>query len=286
MDIGKTLRWRRFCANDGHALLVPIDHGLTMGPLPGIESTAAMSRWIGHSAITGIVAHKGIVARLAARHAIGAGGVMMHLNGMSALAPEPDRKEMVTDVEIVVRLGADAVSLQVNFNGVTDARNLQMLGSVVDAAQRFGLPVLTMLYDKVRSSDPVAARKRLRQWMRAAIELGTDAIKIGAPAHIDEIEPLLDGLADDVAVLFAGGDVAPQDDEVIALAQAARRAGALGLCVGRNVFGRPNPAAMLERLRTALATEDGSPHDAHAGPAFAGPSSPQNQGFFFHAAAE
>lgn len=253
MDAGKSLRWRRFSdARTGHALMVPIDHGLTLGPIDGIESVAAVGGWIGHPAITGVIVHKGMAQRLAERRLLASCGVMVHLNGMSTLAPDPDRKELLTDVETAVRAGADAVSLQVNFDGRADAHNLRMLGAVVDAASAFGLPVLTMLYDKVGGSDADQTRRRLRQWMRSAVELGTDALKLGTPAD-GAFEPLLDGLGEDVEVFFAGGDVA-SDDAIVAMARETRAAGAAGLCIGRNVFGRPDPGGILGRLRDALVT--------------------------------
>jgi fructose-bisphosphate aldolase, class I len=252
MDTGKSIRWRRFrSSGSGHALIVPIDHGLTLGPIAGVGSISEMARWIGHPAITGIVAHKGIVERLAARGLLGGMGVMLHLNGMSSIAPTPNRKEMLTTVEHAVRLGADAVSVQLNFDRLSDAHNLGLLGGVVDAAQSFGLPVLTMIYDKVEVSDAKASRARLRHLMRIAIELGTDAIKIGPPEELREIAPLLEGLAEDVAVLFAGGALG-SDGEVLALARASRLAGAAGLCVGRNTFQREAPGEILGKLQAVL----------------------------------
>jgi fructose-bisphosphate aldolase, class I len=257
MNTGKSIRWRRFRSSDaGHSLIVPIDHGLTIGPIPGVSSVSDMARWIRHPAITGIVAHKGIVERLAARGLLGSVGVMVHLNGMSTLAKAPDRKELVTSVETAVRLGADAVSVQLNFDRDNDSHNLALLGQVVDAAQSYGLPVLTMVYDKVETNDAKASRARLRHLMRITIELGTDAIKIGPPAVLSDIEPLLEGICEDVAVLFAGGALG-SDTEILALARAGRLAGAAGLCVGRNTFQREAPGEMLAQLQMVLGSPDG-----------------------------
>jgi fructose-bisphosphate aldolase, class I len=259
MDTGKSIRWRRFrSSKSGHALVVPIDHGLTLGPIPGLRSISDIARWVCHPAITGIIAHKGVIERLAARGLLGGAGVMVHLNGMSAIAPAPNRKEMLTTVESAVRLGADAVSVQLNFDRTSDAHNLGLLGSVVDAAQAFGLPVLTMVYDKVETPDAKTSRARLRHLMRIAIELGTDAIKIGPPGELGEIEPLLDGIAEDVAVLFAGGALG-SDAEIVALARAGRLAGAAGLCVGRNTFQRDEPGEVLRKLQAALAHPERTP---------------------------
>src|SRR4051812_893672 len=95
----KLLRLSRFKRRGARAgLLVPIDHGLTMGPLAGIRTLDEVGSWITHPAVAGIVAHKGIVERLAARALLAGTGVMIHLNGMAAFAPESDTKELVTSV--------------------------------------------------------------------------------------------------------------------------------------------------------------------------------------------
>lgn len=259
MTLGKKVRWSRFLYPASRAgLIVPVDHGLTVGPLPGLGSTAEMARWLGHSAITGLIAHKGIVERLAARDALRGLGVMVHVNGMSALAPTPDRKELLTSVEHAVRLGADGISLQINFDGREDAHNLQLLGRVVDEAQRYGLPVLTMLYDKLGAQEKPARLARLRHLLRIAIELGTDALKIAPPATLAEIPELLDGLADDAAIFFAGG-ARCEDEQTVALARAAVSAGGAGLCIGRNVFARRDPGELLSRLGAALGGRDAKP---------------------------
>jgi class I fructose-bisphosphate aldolase/fructose-bisphosphate aldolase/2-amino-3,7-dideoxy-D-threo-hept-6-ulosonate synthase len=244
---GKQIRWNRFhYPQTGVGMIVPIDHGLTIGPVEGLNNVSEISQWIGHEAITGVIAHKGMVERLSARGLLSGTGVMVHLNGMSSLSPTPDRKEMLTSVESAVRLGADGVSVQVNFDGKNDAHNLALLGGVVDSASRFGLPVLTMLYDKVQAQGD-AKLKRLRHLMRITIELGSDAIKIAAPESTAEIPHILEGLCEDTSVFFAGGPLC-SDTELFELARAAIENGGAGLCVGRNVFQRPCPAETLTRL--------------------------------------
>jgi class I fructose-bisphosphate aldolase/fructose-bisphosphate aldolase/2-amino-3,7-dideoxy-D-threo-hept-6-ulosonate synthase len=254
----KALRLSRFRRRGARAgLLVPIDHGLTMGPLDGIRSIDDIARWIGHPAVSGVIAHKGLLERLAARGLLDGIGVMAHLNGMSKLASRPDDKELVTSVRAAQRLGADAVSVQVNFDGVNDSRNLRLLGAVADAAQREGLPLLTMLYDKVRVADDAQRLGRLAHLIRVAVELGTDALKLAPPATARqalELPELLRDHAADTAFFFAGGSTCP-DADLVALARQAVAAGAAGLCIGRNVFGRERPDDLLEALDRALNTE-------------------------------
>jgi len=250
---GKHLRLGRFrlpCSRYG--IIVPIDHGLTIGPIDGIENTARIASWIDHGSVSGIIAHKGMIERLVAHRRFNPSiGVMMHLTGMSAMAPDPDRKMRLTCMETAVRYGADAVSLQVNFDGENDAHNLELIGNIVDHAQPYGLPVLAMVYDTV--AKPRKERiARQRHLMRIAVELGVDAIKIAPPDEIADVPEVLENIAEDVAVFCAGGTMR-SDDALLALARQVALHGAAGLCIGRNVFQRQSPGEMLDRIRAEFA---------------------------------
>lgn len=249
---GKRVRWNRFLhPESGFGLIVPIDHGLTMGPIPGLRTIDELRSWLPHPGITGLIVHKGFAARLAEHRLTPRGGLMLHLTGMTTLGREPHTKQLLTSVEAAVRCGADGVSLQINFDGTNDVHNLQMLGRVVDDASQYGLPVLTMLYDVVPTDNATARVVRLRHLMRAAVELGSDALKIAAPADLDELADIVGGLTDHTAIFVAGGALRTEDD-VAALADAVARSGTTGLCVGRNVFQHPYPAAILDKLSARL----------------------------------
>jgi fructose-bisphosphate aldolase, class I len=65
MSTASTFRWSRFLKPEsGRGLIVPIDHGLTSGPIEGIASMSAVKEWIGHSAVDGVILHKGCAQRL------------------------------------------------------------------------------------------------------------------------------------------------------------------------------------------------------------------------------
>ena len=248
---GKKLRLNRFRYRDSnHGLIVPLDHGLTVGPLPGIQSVREISGWIGNPAICGVIVHKGMAERLAEARQLDGLGVMIHLNGMTSLAASPDTKNHLTTVESAVRLGADGVSFQINFDGTNDRHNLQCMGQVVDEASRFALPVLAMVYDKVQADEETAIG-RLRHLIRAAIEMGCDAVKIAPPGNVTCLPRLLSGLAEDIPIFLAGGALGSMQ-ELCQLTRVAIEAGAVGLCVGRNVFQRPDGAELLSALCAIL----------------------------------
>ena len=250
MSAAKKIRQRRFLnAVTGKGILIPIDHGLTMGPLKGIETTGHMGHWLRSPHINGVIAHKGMIERLAERNCL-TGGVMVHLNGMTSIAPSPDTKEMLTSVAAAARLGADAVSVQVNFTGENDRHNLMLLGAVADEAAALGLPLLTMLYDKGPLLPEKKRVQRQRHLLRAAIELGTDMLKISLPS-VAEVAPLLADLQEEALIFVAGGQVG-DERELLAQVSTALHYGAAGVCVGRNVFERSNPAEFLAMLAATI----------------------------------
>jgi class I fructose-bisphosphate aldolase len=250
---GTDVRWSRFVSpHSGRALIVPIDHGLTIGPVPGLASVREIGGWLGHPAINGVVAHKGMVAKLAQAGLLSGLGVMVHLNGMTAIGETPDIKQFVTSIETAVRLGADAVSLQVNFRTDNHAHNLTQLGQVVDQAERFGLPVMAMIYPAGPAAETTAKQLNLhRHYLRIAYELGVDVVKTAPPEHLEDLPELLDGIGDDLRVLFSGGALS-SDECLLSLAKTVANSNATGLCVGRNVFQRSEPDHILARLRDLL----------------------------------
>jgi fructose-bisphosphate aldolase, class I len=254
--IGRRLRERRiFFPHTRRAMIVPVDHGLTLGPIPGMRETEDFARWIGSSHISAVLGHKGLVERLITRNMLHPStGVIVHLNGMPNLTRDADDKVMVASVEHALRLGSDAVSLQVNFTEHNFAHNLAMLNLVTDAAHRAGLPVLTMLYDKVRSENAARRVARLNHLIRVVAELGCDAVKLAMPPTLDEMRGLLAHNHRDIRVLFAGGERGA-DDTLAAAVSEAVKFGACGLCVGRSVFQHPQPNELLQRLAACIKGE-------------------------------
>ncbi|KGJ97561.1 class I fructose-bisphosphate aldolase [Colwellia psychrerythraea] len=251
--IGRKLRERRLLfqgLNSG--LIVPIDHGLTMGPIKGINNFNDIERWINNENVSAIIVHKGMLESLVVNNVIkGNAGVIVQLNGMLAISKTADTKELVTSIEAAIRLGADAVSIQVNFTNNNFAHNLDTIGKVVDEAHKYGLPVLTMLYDKVDCVDSTEKNERMLKLANAAVELGVDAIKIAIPENKSHINSLmLNGL---IKVFFAGGDII-DDQEFIDNTELVMKAGATGLCAGRNIFQHSNPNLIINQLAKKIRT--------------------------------
>jgi len=251
--IGKSLRQRRLLfKNTNIALIVPIDHGLTVGPLNGLRNSDEINGWIGSDDISAVIVHKGMLERLVRNRSLSSEvGVILHLNGMSVLAPEVDKKQMITTIKSALRLGADGVSLQVNFTDENYQHNIKMLGKVTDAASEAGLPVLSMLYDKTPITSLTKKIARMNNLIRLMIEMGVDMVKIPFPETKESTQEIISSHCEDIMILCAGGE--PTDNSVLYESiKMAMSSGARGLCIGRNVFQSVNPKEMLSELRRNL----------------------------------
>lgn len=224
----------------GSWVMVPLDHGVSMGPAPGLADPRAALAAVAGSASC-VTLHKGLV-RAAAPFADRL-GVLLHLSASTDGAPDPQDKRLVATVEEALRLGCDGVSIHVNVGSLTEARQLEDAGRVATACGEWGVPLVTMAYPRgpkvTNPHDPALVAHAAR----LAAELGADAVKVPYTGSADTFRQVAQGCP--VPVLVAGGP--PKGDASFdALLDAlrdARNAGAKGCSVGRHVFQHRDPAA-------------------------------------------
>jgi predicted phospho-2-dehydro-3-deoxyheptonate aldolase len=239
----KALRIRRL-APSGSWVMVPLDHGISMGPMPGLVDPRLPLHAADEGGATCVTLHKGLVPLAA--DAVRNLGVLLHLSASSDAAPDPHDKRLVATVEEALRLGCDGVSIHVNVGSLTEARQLEDAGRVATACQEWGVPLVTMAYPRgPKVKDPHDARL-VGHAARLAGELGADAVKVPYTGSVETFREVVQGCP--VPVLVAGGPQARSFDAFLADLQAARRAGAAGCSTGRNVFQHPDPVAAVRAV--------------------------------------
>ena len=246
-NTGRRIRQRRLMFPGIDAgLIVPMDHGLTVGPIGGLDTLQGIKRWIASKDVSAVLLHRGMLEFLSRSGLLGEHtGIIVHLNGMSALAEDADTKRMITTVESAVQLGADAVSIQVNFNRTNVPHNMEMLGAAATAAHSYGLPILVMLYNKMEASEEgIDGTNKL---IRMAVEIGVDLLKLEIPARTEHTKSILGQFLGDTKILFAGGPSQGAAGFLDNVRQILKQ-GCNGLCVGRNVFQSPRPHELLGEL--------------------------------------
>ncbi len=228
---------------DGRSIIAPMDHGITVGPIPGLSDMAAAVDSVVNGGANAILLHKGMV-RTAHRGYGKDTGLIIHLSGSSNLAPDPNAKRLVTTVEETVRMGADAVSVHVNIGAETETDMMQDLGMVAESADEWGMPLLAMMYPRGHDvKDPYDAEV-VKIAARIGVELGADIIKTNYTGDIDSFKEVVEGCCG-VPVVIAGGAKAKKIEDVLQMVADSLEAGGAGVAMGRNFFQAKDPAKMV-----------------------------------------
>jgi DhnA family fructose-bisphosphate aldolase class Ia len=217
-----------------------------MGPIHGLTPLKPTLHRLLAGAPDGVVAHRGALAQIPAELTRRT-GLIMHLSAGTALSGRGHVKAVIGAAEDALRVGADAVSVQVTFGVAEELNMLVDLAEVSAACSRWGLPLLTMAY--VWGVDPADEPHRIAHAARVAAELGSDIVKVPYTGSPESFATVVQGCF--VPVVVAGGDRA-EWKELLTTVEAALEVGAAGVCVGRNVFQHENPQAALAELRALV----------------------------------
>lgn len=240
---GKTLRLKRFiAAHDGRIVILPLDHGLSCGPIPGLlrmEQAVAMGVRGGADAL---VLHKGMLRCLDSLPGP-LPGIFLHLSGSTQLGPDFHRKVLVATVEEAIRRGADGVSVHINLGDAHEAQMLRDLGAVGDACAVWQIPLLVMIYVRGAHAPAPVPDSAIAHAARVAAELGADIIKIPAPGDDRALADIARGSL--APLVLAGGSKVDDPGVFLRRIESALQAGFRGVAVGRNVFQHQHPEAPL-----------------------------------------
>src|SRR5438067_11209663 len=87
---GKPLRLRRLLGADGRGVVVPMDHGVSDGPLPGLERPAETTRKVVAGGADSVIVHKGVARAVAS--SLGDAGFWLHVSAGTSLNPDANDK--------------------------------------------------------------------------------------------------------------------------------------------------------------------------------------------------
>ena len=247
MYLGKKVRLERIINRDnGRTIIVPMDHGVTIGAVDGLVD---MRETVNDMAIGGadaVLMHKGLV-RCSHRSAGKDIGLIVHLSASTALSPMGNTKTLVGTVEEGIKHGADCVSVHVNLGDDNESDMLADLGEVARVAEEWSMPLLAMLYARgpriSNEYDPAV----VAHCARVGVELGADIVKVPYTGDIDSFADVIAGCC--VPVVIAGGPRTETTREFLDMVDNSLHAGGSGLSVGRNVFQHPKRVQLVRALR-------------------------------------
>ncbi len=242
--IGKEIRLERIMdRNTGRSVIIPMDHGFTLGQIEGLRDMTRIVSEVSEAGANAIVLHKGMVKGGHRKHGRDI-GLIVHLSASTSLNPDPNDKVLVCTVEEAIALGADGVSIHINLGAPHESRMIESAGEVVRECNRWGMPLLIMIYPRGEGIDPTSPQA-IGHCVRVAEELGADLIKTNYTGDPGSFRQITDACS--VPVMVAGGEKGG-DIETLSTIREAVRAGAAGVCMGRNAFQRENPRQFVRAI--------------------------------------
>ena len=246
MNQGKTRRLKRIFQQDNRTVIVPMDHGVTIGPIQGIINMQQIINQLLKGGVDAILVHKGIAKNVDAGNA----GLIVMLSAMSNLSPNINGKVQVCTVQEAIRIGADAVSVHVNIGAQDEDKMLKNLGKVANQCDLYGMPLLAMMYPRGPKIQNEHAPDVVAHAARIGAELGADIIKANYTGNIETFKVVVESCP--VPIVIAGGPKCKTPQEILQTAHDSMQAGAVGLSIGRNVFQHENPTLIVKALESIV----------------------------------
>lgn len=250
MYLGKQVRLERILnRTTGRTIIVPMDHGVTMGLVDGLIDMREAVNDMAKAGADAVLIHKGLI-RCSYRSAGKDIGLIVHLSASTALSPQGNTKTLVGSVEEGIRHGADAVSIHINLGDPNERIMLADFGKIAEACDNWQMPLLAMVYARgpeVKNSfDP----KVIAHCARVGMELGADIVKVSYTGDIDSFAEVVSGCC--IPVVIAGGERMDSDRAVLQMVYDSLKAGGSGISMGRNVFQHPRRVELVRALRAIV----------------------------------
>ena len=243
---GRDVRLNRILRN-GKMLCIPMDHGISNGPIPGIIDVHSMIYQCENKGLTSVLVNKGIVRSMPRPTSV---GVIVHFSGSTSLGPAPNKKVLMGTVVEAVRLGADGVSVHINIGAKEEPEMLVKLGQVAGQCDEWFMPFIAMMYPRGENIKNPHDPEIVAHAARIGAEAGADIVKTVYTGDPDSFKRVIKGCP--VPIVIAGGPKAKNDKEVLEMTYGAMEAGAIGVTFGRNIFQHKNPGGMCRALAKVI----------------------------------
>ena len=242
MESGKKRRMERIFRSDGRAVIVPMDHAVAVGPIEGLRNMTSTIGELVKAKADAVLVHIGVARSVD----IDRMGLIVHVSGATRLTEEPDWKAQFSSVKDAIRIGADAVSVQINVGSSHEQRMLETFSGIAEECNDYGIPLLAMMYPRGPGVKDEHRYEEVSHAVRLGYEIGADIIQTNYTGDPESFQRVVRDVR--VPVVIAGGPKARSDSELLDMVSAAMRGGASGVSIGRNVFQHQTPFAMVKAL--------------------------------------
>ncbi|MDQ0614065.1 putative autoinducer-2 (AI-2) aldolase [Microbacterium sp. W4I4] len=251
LDYGMQHRLSRIFRPDGKTVMLAFDHGYFQGPTSGLERVDLNIVPLAPHA-DALMATRGILRSVVP--ASNRNALVVRASGGPSILKDLSNERLAMGMEDAARIDAAAVAVQVFVGSEHETQSIENLTTLVDDGLRIGIPVLGVT---AVGKELVRDSRYLGLATRIIAELGAQLVKT---YFCDEgFEEVTAGCP--VPVIMAGGKKLPAID-ALTMAYKALDQGAAGVDMGRNIFQREAPEAMMLAVQS-IVHANATPEDAH-----------------------
>ncbi len=242
---GKQVRLERIMdRKTGRAVLVPMDHGISNGPLDGLIDMRSTVDAVTNGGATGVIMHKGLI-KYSYRGSGKDVGLIMHLSASTDVGLTVNHKVNITTVQEAIKYGVDAVSIQINFGDEYEPEMLESAGQVARECNEWGMPLIIMAYPRGHDVNSFDA-DNIAHVARASAEIGADIVKCSYTGDIDSFKKVTRGAL--APIVIAGGPKMNTDLDILNMVYDSIQGGGKGVSIGRNVFQNKNVEGITKAI--------------------------------------
>lgn len=246
MNVGKRIRLERIIDRESrNTLIIPMDHGFTLGTIKGLSDMAKMVDKVAKGGANAVLMHSGMVGAGHREHGRDI-GLIIHLSGATNLALDPNRKVLVCSCSRALKMGADACSIHINIGADDEPEMLKDAHQIVEACREWGMPLIAMVYPRGQKIADENDPEVVNIATRVGAELGADIVKTNYTGDIESFREIVEGVP--IPVIIAGGPKIDTTQDLLQMVYESIQAGGSGVAFGRNVFQYTNPPKLVKAL--------------------------------------
>lgn len=250
LDFGMRHRLGRIFRETGRTTMLAFDHGYFQGPTSGLERVDLNIVPLAPYA-DALMATRGILRSVIPAQTDTA--LVVRASGGPSVLKELSDERIAMDIEDAARIDAAAVAVQVFVGGENETQSVHNMTRLVDDGLRLGIPVLGVT---AVGKELTRDARYLGLATRMIAELGAQMVKTYyCEEGFEQVTA-----ACPVPVIMAGGKRLPVVD-ALTMAYNAISQGASGVDMGRNIFQRAAPVAMIQAVN-AIVHDGASPQQA------------------------
>jgi len=245
-EMGKEVRLGRiFNRESNNTVMVAMDHGVPIGPVPGIikpgETVASLCKVRPDT----FFMPAGLLKQVYPSFIEYDIPFIAAIDTCTMLGPEPDYFMLADTVEHAMSMGASAVSMHVLVGPKKTSDMLKGLAKIAIDCDHMGMPLMAIMYPSGFENN---FDVRVVKWVaRIAAELGADIVKTYYTGCKETYAEVIESCP--LPVLLSGGKIKDDPRDFLAPLKDCIDCGARGTAVGRNVWQSKNPPAILKAVR-------------------------------------